>query len=322
MDKLLMEKLTGPPAGWMALLMLIHSYTLVHLIELLRFSDCSLETMKKIKNWCKSPLIRHIGRSLLVFQLYYDSWLSPCFGQNPFCSSCGLIVADSMMALVCHEIEDRITNDPADDKCTSLLQNTQPDDGKIIELESVYQDFSGNRGRLRKSILYFIAQSGLVLYYCFELNSLSNKSLGDGKAGDIKNVSMNQFTVAVIIVAIAGDKECGSRFSFKWWRALLCSVHGDGWSDKLCFIVEFVFRFMADFIVNNACRKMILGTAPIMLCVEGHMDFVKDVTAIFFIFQMDDVDDQIKARMEGFTMKYVKEGANGYVDIEMVEDNE
>jgi len=224
-----------------------------------------------------------------------------------------LIVLDCAIEPVIGNCLDIATRNPGDQKGEPFLQSTthavsgsdsfQPE--ADCEIHKVYQDFSGRRGRLRKSILYFFAQSSLVLYYCFELNSTHK----DNKTHKIENVRMMQWVVAVVIFAIAGDKECGTRFELAWWHHLylrFSSQMGFSSWEQISFGVEFVLRFMADVFINGFCRIMILGTAPIMLCVEGHMDFVKDVTAIFFIFQLDDFDDPIKISIDGPTMTYVE----------------
>lgn len=48
-------------------------------------------------------------------------------------------------------------------------------------------------------------------------------------------------------------------------------------------------RFM-DCIINRFLREVVVFTFPIMLCVEGPLDFVKDCTAIWFITTLDDLD--------------------------------
>merc|ERR1712039_119727 len=54
--------------------------------------------------------------------------------------------------------------------------------------------------------------------------------------------------------------------------------------------VHVLARFFLDFMINAVARSIIRGTVPIMLCVEGPLDFVKDVTAVFFILKLDDID--------------------------------
>lgn len=47
-------------------------------------------------------------------------------------------------------------------------------------------------------------------------------------------------------------------------------------------------RSYMDCLVNSIARDIILYTFPLMLCVEGPLDFVKDCTAIFFLTTLDD----------------------------------
>merc|ERR1712113_1045097 len=55
----------------------------------------------------------------------------------------------------------------------------------------------------------------------------------------------------------------------------------------------FVRAFLA-FIINSVSRSLLLGTAPIMVSVEGPMDFIKDVMAVFFIVNLDDFDEKVE----------------------------
>merc|ERR1719195_784566 len=55
--------------------------------------------------------------------------------------------------------------------------------------------------------------------------------------------------------------------------------------------LHIILRLIWDFLINAVARAIICGTAPIMLCVEGPLDFVKDATAVFFIIKLDDIED-------------------------------
>jgi len=50
-------------------------------------------------------------------------------------------------------------------------------------------------------------------------------------------------------------------------------------------------RSWMDFLINGVARDIILFTFPLLICVEGPLDFVKDCTAIFFLTQLDDIDE-------------------------------
>jgi len=58
--------------------------------------------------------------------------------------------------------------------------------------------------------------------------------------------------------------------------------------------VEWFVRAFLDFCINGVGRTIIMYTFPIMLCVEGPLDFVKDCTAVLFITQLDDLGGSFK----------------------------
>merc|ERR1712039_979599 len=51
---------------------------------------------------------------------------------------------------------------------------------------------------------------------------------------------------------------------------------------------SFRLRQTMDKFINSIAYNVIMFTFPIMLCVEGPLDFVKDCTAIFFLTTLDD----------------------------------
>merc|ERR1711920_268964 len=73
---------------------------------------------------------------------------------------------------------------------------------------------------------------------------------------------------------------------------------GDGCEGKIgknaarwSFWYDWRMRQMMDFIVNSGAYNIIMFTFPIMLSVEEPLDFVKDCMCIFFMTNLDDVDD-------------------------------
>jgi len=54
--------------------------------------------------------------------------------------------------------------------------------------------------------------------------------------------------------------------------------------------IEFHLRRCMDMFINLFMRQLVVFTFPIMLSVEGPLDFVKDCTAIWFITTLDDLD--------------------------------
>jgi len=57
---------------------------------------------------------------------------------------------------------------------------------------------------------------------------------------------------------------------------------------------EWLIRAFMDFTVNSVARSIILYTVPIVVCVEGPLDFVKDLTAVMFITMLDNMDGDPK----------------------------
>mmetsp|Transcript_124209 Transcript_124209/g.215331 ORF Transcript_124209/g.215331 Transcript_124209/m.215331 type:complete len:586 (-) Transcript_124209:221-1978(-) len=62
--------------------------------------------------------------------------------------------------------------------------------------------------------------------------------------------------------------------------------------------VELIVRWWLDFLINNVFLHTIMVTVPIMLSVEPPLDFVKDVTALFFILKMDDLVEPVDLTRE------------------------
>jgi len=63
------------------------------------------------------------------------------------------------------------------------------------------------------------------------------------------------------------------------------------WIFDMRFQTEWQIRSLMDFSVNAVARSIILYTVPIMVCVEGPLDFVKDLTAIMFITTLDNLSE-------------------------------
>jgi len=186
---------------------------------------------------------------------------------------------------------------------------------------NVYMDF---RKPLRKAFIVFFAQFGLFMYYLFELNGESTDDDSPGRdAHHPNNVSMVKWFFAVALLLVAGDSEVGPSFGSIFWRDKLdrafrgtcCGIwcgncrelkeNKELDTDCCCCLpsclsipsfccsprLHILCRLFWDFMINAVARVIICGTAPIMLCVEGPLDFVKDATAVFFIIKLDDVED-------------------------------
>merc|ERR1712167_101262 len=70
----------------------------------------------------------------------------------------------------------------------------------------------------------------------------------------------------------------------------------------MTYNTEWIIRCIMDFCINGLGRSLVAYTFPIMLCVEGPLDFVKDCTAVLFISTLDDNDkielDSILAKLK------------------------
>merc|ERR1712062_169384 len=152
----------------------------------------------------------------------------------------------------------------------------------------------------------FFAQFGLIMYYIFELNGDADRSDEDDSpvrdAHHPDKVSMMKWIFAVALVMVAGDDNVGPKFGTVFWKDKWNKAFNGGCEDFLenekndrgCFFgmpprLNILLRLCWDLAVNGFARSMICGTAPIMLCVEGPLDFVKDATAVFFIIKLDDI---------------------------------
>lgn len=182
---------------------------------------------------------------------------------------------------------------------------------------NVYMDF---RKPFRKATLVFVAQLGLFAYYVYELNGGDGDDSPGFQSHDPANASFTKWMFALCIIEISGDEEVGPSFGIAFWKnklqrlKLLPSPETEsgkicgfevpvGWTrlnknfgDRVCMMrmsprIHVLLRLVMDFVINSLARSIIRGTAPIMLCVEGPLDFIKDVTAVFFILKLDDIDE-------------------------------
>lgn len=228
-----------------------------------------------------SKFWRQIGLNVFVFQIYYAPQFHFLSGKN-FVASIGFIFFDTVMIFY-------FFSKVLKPSVREYLGVEQDGEEKVTELcaDNWYKDITR---QFRHCMLCFFAQSGLVMYYVFELNS-------DPKTHEESAVSMLEWIVALLIIEIAGDDEMGSSYESKYWDKLVKDMQLSGqhwhfivWSIPVPVWLELRLRQAMDMVINGMFRTMILGTAPIMLAVEDHMDFVKDCTALFFILKLDDID--------------------------------
>merc|ERR1719343_559273 len=124
---------------------------------------------------------------------------------------------------------------------------------------------------------------------------MANDKYDDNVGLKIRNcgeVSMVKWFIATIIIHVSGEDEVGTGFQWDFWnfqfygRPQRMERTWQSMTKRQKYIL--MTRFGFSFIVNSVFRSMILGTAPMMLCVEEPLDFVKDVLAICFIIKLDD----------------------------------
>lgn len=226
-----------------------------------------------------SKFCRQLCLNVFVFQIYYAEHFSVFKGKN-FVTSIGFIFFDTVVLYyTCHSYLKPMVHNKKD-----FARNFNDSE---LSAENHFMDIARH---LRMAIICFLAQCGLVFYYVFELNS-------DPDTHDINNVSVLEWIFAVIIMQIVVDDEMGAAYIPEFWASLSKAISDevqDKWDFRLWVFPmtlrhELFMRSKMDMIINGFCRTMIIGTAPIMLCVEDHLDFVKDCTALFFILKLDDL---------------------------------
>jgi len=175
---------------------------------------------------------------------------------------------------------------------------------------------------IRRVLPVFLAQMALMLFYMFYLNT-------DPDTHDRTKVSYGYWVVGILLQLYAGEQQLGDPYDAYYWKNLfeqgdttlpkpeeedeakyleddgLDFSHGGATfnakndvqnkSHKVFFFIpapfwlEWKLRQGMDLLINRLFRSIIIYTFPIMLCVEGPLDFVKDCTAIWFITTLDDL---------------------------------
>lgn len=241
-----------------------------HVIPLLPHREDGLEP---------SRFFRQLGLNVFVFQIYYAEHFS-CFKGKNFVTSISFIFFDTVILFYFFH-----------NYVAPKVHGTKHFAKKFYDLrlaaDNHFMDISRH---LRMAIVCYIAQCGLVFYYVFELNA-------DPSTHDVNNVSVLEWIFAVVIMQVTVDDEMGAAYQPEFWSSLQKAISPQVrkvWDFRLWFFPmtlehELFLRQLMDMVINGFCRTMIIGTAPIMLCVEDHMDFVKDCTALFFILKLDDL---------------------------------
>mmetsp|Transcript_23942 Transcript_23942/g.75286 ORF Transcript_23942/g.75286 Transcript_23942/m.75286 type:complete len:369 (-) Transcript_23942:51-1157(-) len=292
----------------------------------------------------RSSIIRNFGRSMIVLQIYNDQRmheLLPFIVGKPFVVSCFAILMERVgMWWVLRESKrvgeffSGVHQSVADMVEGSLQTHAK---GWFEQAYGPYEEEDDPPFKnvymylarpFRRATYFFIAQSGLMAYYVYNLNA-------DPDTHDPTKVSVVKWFFAVIITAIAGDDETGSDYEHLFWTKILRPKEPSSFWEipqgddrkiipahlrhKVFVIIpiryqkEWWLRSCMDWLVNSVFRTTLMGTAPIMLCVEEPLDFIKDCLAIFFIAKLDDYD-------EAKTFKEFKEEADHYEMPELLQN--
>jgi len=251
--------------------------------------------------WCKNiiPFARNASLGVLVFNIFYHEGLPDFMHNNPFTSSCTMLCFESaffkLLELILHKLEKNDDNAEED-------RTTNPR-SKLLNYRIVnkYQKLSSP---FSSTFLLFLCQLTLGLYYVYDLNSRTSKrGWGD--------VVVWRWFIGLCLCNLAGENEVGTEFVFDFWLNLREAL--GPLADKRTRICEIWARGIMSAIVNQFFRRIILGTAPVLLGVEGPLDFIKDCLAVFFITKLDDLEDPVGFRTELERMK--KEGGSNFWEI-------
>lgn len=96
------------------------------------------------------------------------------------------------------------------------------------------------------------------------------------------------------LTALLEDNSFQEKITLRSFKQLATFSHKVFWIFDMKFKYEWHIRRFMDFSVNSVARSIILYTVPIMVCVEGPLDFVKDLTAVMFITMLDNIDGDPK----------------------------
>jgi hypothetical protein len=257
-----------------------------------------------------SVTARSFGMNMIVLQLYYYGASAKSANNNAFTFSCAWIFAETVVIwYLLQELGKFVARTwPARNKASNELPlNTRGSSNAVDDAEpeqaagdnkqritNVYMNISRP---MRIVSMFYMAQIGLMLYYVYNLNI-------DPDTHNFSKVSGVKWVLGVIISIIAGEDEVGASYDLDYWERLMKAYtkyekeHPDNKMKNvvcgcipLIRIIEWNIRQFMDWSLNSVTRKILLFTAPIMLCVEDPLDFIKDVLAVFFIIKLDDYDD-------------------------------
>jgi hypothetical protein len=255
-----------------------------------------------------------LGLNLIILLFYYNGAEFHFERQSQFCNTIMLVVLDNVVLYYSFSfVAERFKDEAAQssDTTPNLIEQEVEDIDLSQELaDNKYQQILAPTRRI---LPLFLIQCGLFMLYCDNMNGKPSEV--DSK--QVGKVSGFYWFVAVLIQMYAGESLLGKPYNRKWWTRLM--VGNETWREVLdtvlcseppeefdlrfyrkqfwCFEIfnswcDWLIRMLMDFVVNGMIRDLIKYTFPIMLCVEDPLDFVKDCTAVFFIVQLDDLQDE------------------------------
>eukprot|EP00928_Gymnodinium_smaydae_P057369 TRINITY_DN40620_c0_g1_i1.p1 TRINITY_DN40620_c0_g1~~TRINITY_DN40620_c0_g1_i1.p1 ORF type:complete len:355 (-),score=75.89 TRINITY_DN40620_c0_g1_i1:189-1253(-) len=263
--------------------------------------------------WRRGPLLRMFGQGLVVLQLYSDPELK---GKYPFVLSCFLVFFDQVViqGAVMSKLEG---NHLIDFEFLGLRATTENmvhvlkeerradvDEFSDMVVKNKYMDPSVPSRRIS---LLFIGQLGLMCYFIYTLND-------DDDSHDINKINFVKWGLALILTMCVDDDEAGAVYVKSYWipdsfmygkaelRKVCIFEHpiaielADKAREIFMFVsiphgIDWKLRRYMDALINVLFRTVIMATAPMLLCTEEPIDFIKDCLALFFISKLDDLDD-------------------------------
>mmetsp|Transcript_62748 Transcript_62748/g.173940 ORF Transcript_62748/g.173940 Transcript_62748/m.173940 type:complete len:384 (+) Transcript_62748:99-1250(+) len=289
---------------------------------------------------CRLSMLRVFGKAIIVLQIYYcKAWGATDTAANPdaFVLSCIFLFFDEVIVYFgAKYLMEQLTGKKFSEVDNStmlehfekvrendlLLSSSQKACDYLMnkvwknEEDTAYNVYMDFRLPMRKVMIVFFAQFGLVMYYIFEMSGGDTDDDAPGLVShNPKKVSFVKWMFAVATIIVAGDDEVGPPFSTTFWmnqwnkasdnlgeKVEQPSFGEHPWKAVRYYLwgplPRLVFRTFCDASINGLARSVIRGTAPIMLCVEGPLDFVKDATALFFVIKLDDIDADVDLKKE------------------------
>lgn len=249
------------------------------------------------------------GRCTIIMRLYKMDWDGKCTTASCAMFAFGFIVLDSCVVYKICERLSTYRSGQGEARRQQLLDSHDPDRVPLFAINK----YMNVTIRLSEVVLVFCGQFGLLFVWMIEVvHSMAHGRRGDHEDAGSKecHISMLKWFISVVVVDVAGDEDLGKEFDYRFWDRIWHQLGWCGQGDPVVggnivgTIVGVIqiplpckfhmwFRYILDRFMNSFCRSMILIMSPIMLCVESPLDFVKDVVAVFFILEIDDLQERM-----------------------------